>query len=90
MTALLIFLCFAVLALGLWRISNKKSDATTLRWGVSLIFCGLFSSLYMYISETHPKAELADFLKNFFLIVASIGANFVASSALLNSTKIKK
>lgn len=81
---ILISVCFLSLSLAIWKISNNKTDKTVLRCGVALIFVGLFCSLYAYLApKSKPDDAEIELLKNFFLIISSIGANLLASSALI-------
>ena len=78
---ILISVCFLSLSLAIWKISNNKTDKTVLRCGVALIFVGLFCSLYAYLApKSKPDDAEIELLKNFFLIISSIGANLLASS----------
>ncbi len=83
MDIFLIVICAVVLILAIWRISKNRTAKTVLTSGAILIGVGLVCSLYVYLGPKASAPEQFDFLKNFFLIISSIGANLVASSALI-------
>lgn len=72
----------ATLAVYKFKGSERAALAAFIA-GALLVLIGLLSSLYMFAGQgiAGLKPEQIAFLTSFFLIVASVGANFIASSA---------
>ena len=72
------------LAVPIWLVSNRKSERVTFVAGCTLAVFGLAGSLWLpyWLSASD---EAARYLSNGCIIIASIGANFIASAALLGN-----
>jgi hypothetical protein len=83
MFIVLVVLCLAVLCGALAYISKWRSERSLFACGLALIVTGLACSLLGPLYAHGIDAVQTDYLKNSFLIIASIGANVVAASVLL-------
>ncbi|MGY3230375.1 hypothetical protein ACVWWJ_001859 [Luteibacter sp. HA06] len=82
MFIIMVIACGVVLAAGLLDISRFPTQNRLFRWGIGFIVLGLCCSLLGPAYVDVANAPQADYLKNWFLIVASIGANLVAASTI--------
>lgn len=89
-----ILVCLILIAVPIWLVNNTQFFGTSLKcrelvtfWnGVILVALGLAASLWIpheLFQELSSAGQ--SYLSNTFLIVAAIGANFIASAALMNS-----
>jgi hypothetical protein len=72
---------FAV-ALAVWRVYNSRDDGAPLRWGAFLV--GRISG------TTTFTPDQVETLRNFFIVIAGIGANMLAGAAMMNVGKAKR
>jgi hypothetical protein len=72
----------ALLTWSIWSICKRRSPASVFWAGVALIFFGVFGPLFgsVYMGSAAPPVH--DFMRDLFLIIAAIGANWVASAVL--------
>lgn len=82
-TAMVVFV-----AITIWVVASKKSERVTLWGGIALIGFGLAASL-LVPTKLFPNIDKdsATYLSNTFIIVASVGANLVASAALMSRSR---
>jgi len=78
-----------VVALAIWRVYRSRDDGAPMRWGALLVGTGLAAFLFGRIKSQLISADQAETLRNFFIIIAGIGANMLAGAAMVNVDKAR-
>lgn len=85
-----IWLIVSVLAIvaGVVHMYRRPNPFVPFGWGAGLIAVGLLAYLFSNVGRPDLLPEQKETIRNFFIIVAGIGANLLAGAAAQNGKKL--